>query len=41
MKNEFKRSFNVKYLKRKASKAKLDSFRKAPNYTYGYKVPHS
>ena len=41
MRNKFKRTYNIKYLRRKATKAKLDSFRKAPKYKYGYKVPHS
>ena len=41
MRNKFKRSFDIKYLKRKATKAKIDSFKKAPKYKYGYKVPTS
>ena len=41
MRNKFKRSFNIKYLKRKATTAKIDSFKKAPKYKYGYEVPTS
>ena len=41
MKNKFKKLFNIKYLRRKATKAKLDSFRKIPKYRYEYMVLHS
>ena len=34
MRNIFKKSFNIKYLRRKATKTKLDSFKKTPKYKY-------
>lgn len=37
----FQQSNNIKHLKRKASKAKLDSFRRVPKYKCGYEVLHS